>query len=90
MSNFVYITVPYYESCARMSRTRYKHHRYMAIFPSSVPLQFLGLLTLGTLPNTDKENQFVVLITDRYSNMTRSLPVTITTSPHVNQTFLVN
>lgn len=82
MENDVYITVDSSGSCAR-NRHRYRHKRPFQLFHTSGPLDFVARAILGLLPKTTSGDQYVVVVTDRYSNITRAIFSSETTSVHI-------
>lgn len=43
---------------------------------------------LGPLPRTDKGNQWVLVIKNRFSKLTRTIPLKQTTAPTIAQAFI--
>lgn len=43
---------------------------------------------LGPLPKTRNEDQFIIVITDRYSKLTSSVPISMTTAPYIASVML--
>lgn len=90
MANDVYQVVKESNSCARMRGTRHAHQKHLRLFPANGPLEFVAMDLLGPLPKTTKGNQNVLVITARYSKLTRAVPLTKTTANHVATAFLEN
>jgi transposase InsO family protein len=44
-------------------------------FPASGPLEYVSMDILGPLPKTDHGNRFLLVITDRFSKLTRTVPL---------------
>ena len=47
----------------------------MKLFPATGPLEFLGMDLLGPLPRTHQGNEYVLVITDRFTKLCRSIPL---------------
>lgn len=75
-------------SCARTRGTYYSHQKYLRLFPANGPLEFLALDLLGPLPTSRRGNKHVLIITDRYSKLTRAVALNSTTAPQVAEAFL--
>lgn len=56
----------------------------------SGPLKFIAIDVLGVLPQTKFGNQFVIILTARYSKLTRRIPTTDMSSAPVAHKFLSN
>lgn len=65
----IYNTVRSCTACPRMG-TKSRHEPKRKLFPPSGPSEFVGIDLLGPLPRTRFGNQFVFIITERYSNLT--------------------
>lgn len=87
MANDVYTTGSNCSACAR-NRVELKLKRRIQLFPASGPLEFIAIDILGPLPRTVNGNQLVVVMTVRYSQLTRALPSDETSSVHVENVFI--
>lgn len=90
MATEVYTTVGDCDSCTSIRGTHDKHQRHMALFPASLPLEFVALKIMGPLPKTYDCNQFLLVITDRYSKINRAILITNKMVPHMAGKFLDN
>lgn len=72
MAVSVYNTVSNCKSCARNSSNT-KYRRHLHLFPPTNLLQFFAMDIFGPLPKTTNGNQHVIIITDRYSKLTRTV-----------------
>lgn len=75
------------EHCARnnvQERTRVNH---MKLFPANEPLEFVAIDILGPLPKTAHGNRFLLVISDRFSKLTRTVPMRTTTALAVAKAF---
>jgi hypothetical protein len=52
----------------------------MKLFPANEPLEFVSIDILGPLPKTVRGKRFLLVISDRFSKLTRSIPMRTTTS----------
>lgn len=87
MSFIVYSTVAACESCVENSSNT-KQKRHLQLFPSTDPLEFDATDILGPLSKTAQENQYVFIIMERYSKLTRAiLAALITTNNGANIIF---
>lgn len=75
--------------CAR-SRANKTGTRHLKLFAANGPLEFIPIDNLGTLPKAINGNQFVVIISDRYSNLTRAGPASKTSMTHMATIFYDN
>lgn len=75
------------QSCAR-NGTSLKNKRHFKSFLATRPLEFFAMDILGPLPKSDYGNQYGVVVTDRYSKITRSIPTRQTTFINLAYIFL--
>lgn len=80
------IHTEYCRSCAKSKyRRRKKQHKTnfpaSPLFPSD-PLHYIAIALLGQLLKTRNENQFMIVIANRYSKLTHAVPMSKTTAPH--------
>ena len=62
----------------------------MKLFPAAGSLAFVAMDLLGPLPKTEHGNKFVLVITDRFSKLTRSIAVRTTNAAVVANAFSDN
>lgn len=81
MANYVYKLV---ETCADCRKTRRynPHQRHIKLFPACSTLDFTKVNKLGPLLKTSTGNQFTIVMTYRFSNLTGAVPVSKTTASH--------
>lgn len=60
--------------------TKLSHLHKLELTPFNGSLSFVVINLLGPLPQTRSTNQFLVTITDRYSELTRAISTTTITS----------
>jgi transposase InsO family protein len=53
---------------------------YLKVFPASSPLEYVSIDLLGPLPKTAHGNRFLLVMTDRFSKLTRTVPLRTTTA----------
>jgi len=90
MANDVYQTVRDCRACAQTRGTFYKHQRPLRLFPAAGPLEFIAMDLLGPLTKTRRGHTDILVMTDRFSKMARSIPLRSTTAPVVAEAFLNN
>ena len=88
MANDVFMTVRDCVSCARNRATVQKFQKFMKLFPASGPLEFVAMDLLDPLRKTTRGFTFILVITDRFSKLTRCIPLRTTTAPVVAAAFL--
>ena len=76
--------------CAATRGTLVKNQKDLKLFPAAGPLEFVAMELLGPLPKTVHGNQHVLAITDRFTELTRSIPLRTTTTSVVANAFLDN
>jgi hypothetical protein len=62
-------------SCARKRLVTQKKTNYLKLFPPSAPLEFVSIDILGPLPETKEGNIFLLVMVDRFSKLTRTVPL---------------
>jgi transposase InsO family protein len=70
-------------NCATCAKNRIKERTrtsFLKLFPASAPLEFVAIDILGPLPKTGHGNRFLLVITDRFSKLTRTVPLRTTTA----------
>ena len=87
MSIDCYNTVRSCTKCAR-DRVRHRQHaRFLKLFPPERPLQYVAIDILGPLPMTARKNRYLLVISDRFSKMTQTVPLTKVTGLSVARAF---
>ena len=74
--------------CIRTKVTQYRPRRELRLFPATEPLSFVALDLLGVLPKSKTGHDYVLVITDRFTEFMRAIPLKSTTSQTVIDTFL--
>lgn len=86
MSNDVYKTVGDCSKCA-INRAGLKRKRHFTLFLARGPLDLVPMDNLGPLQNKTSGNQFIVVVTYRYTKLTRAIPSLKTTALQVASIF---
>ena len=90
MANDAFAVARDCRSCRRIRGTRFTYQKYLKLFPAAGPLEFVGMDLLGPFPKSKKGYLYILVITDRFSKMTRAIPMRSTTAASVAQAFLDN
>ena len=78
------------ESCAPCAKNRIKEQRNvypMRLFPATKPLEYVAMDILGPLPRTKHGMRFILVITDRFTKLTKAEPLRTITSLAVARAF---
>jgi Integrase zinc binding domain len=91
MSADVAETVRQCAVCAK-NRIFYERKRtsFLKLFPASEPLEYVYLHILGPLTKTEHGNRFLLVITDRFSKLTRTVPLRTISALVVAKVFCEN
>ena len=73
--------------CAKNRVQERKRVSLMKLFPANEPLEFVAIDILGPLPKTAHGNRFLLVISDRFSKLTRTIPMRTTTALAVAKAF---
>jgi hypothetical protein len=66
--------------CTKENSDLVKRHKALKLFPADGPLEFIAIDILGPLTKTKAGNQYLLVISDRFSKLVRTIPLrTITT-----------
>jgi Integrase zinc binding domain/Integrase core domain/Chromo (CHRromatin Organisation MOdifier) domain len=80
-------TVKQCAQCARNNVQERQHANYMKLFPANEPLEYVAIDLLGPLPKTAHGNRYLLVISDRFSKLTRTVPLRTTTALVVAKAF---
>jgi Integrase zinc binding domain len=73
--------------CAKNRVQERERVSMMKLFPANEPLEFDAIDILGPLPKTVHGNRFLLVISDRFSKLTRTIPMRTTTALAVSKAF---
>jgi Integrase zinc binding domain len=73
--------------CAKNRVQERKRVSMMKMFPANEPPEFVAIDILGPLPKTVHGNRFLLVILDRFSKLTRTIPMRTTTALAVAKAF---
>jgi transposase InsO family protein len=88
MAEDVYETVRQCEACARNRISERRHTNFLKLFPAKGPLESVAMDILGPLPRTKDGNRFLLVIADRYTKVTRTVPLRNVTALSVARAFV--
>jgi transposase InsO family protein len=80
-------TVRQCNSCPKNRVQERKRVSLLKLFPATEPLEFVAIDILGPLPKTVHGNRYLLVITDRFSKLTRTIPVRTTNALAVAKAF---
>jgi transposase InsO family protein len=61
--------------CAKNRIRERKRTSFLKLFPAAEPVEYVSLEILGPLPKTEHGNRFLLIIIDRFSKLTRTVPL---------------
>ena len=82
-----YHTVRQCSSSTRERITLRKHAKYLSLISAQSPLEYVAIDIWGPLPKTTDGHRYLLCITDRYSNMFRTIPLKNITAATVAKAF---
>jgi hypothetical protein len=80
-------TVRHCTVCAKNRVTERKGTSFIKLFPARDPLEFVAMDILGPLPKTEHGNRFLLVISDRFSKLNRTVPLRAITALGVAKAF---
>ena len=83
-----YTTVRNCSECARERIQLRKNSKRMRLFPARRPLEEVSIDILGELIRTKRGNQYLLVITDRYSKLVRTVPLKRITAFSIAKAFV--
>jgi Integrase zinc binding domain len=83
----VYETVRQCDVCARNRIAEKRKKNPLRLFPAKGPLESVAMDILGPLPRTKQGNRFLLVIADRFSKVTKSIPLRALTALSVARMF---
>ena len=79
------------KNCAACARERVKlrkNTKEMKLFTPKAPLEFVAIDILGELITTKRGNRYILVISDRYSKLVRTIPLKKMTAANIAQAFV--
>ena len=79
--------------CATCAKNRIKlkrNRKHMTLFPATAPLECVSIDILGEFLHTKRRNCFFLVINDRFSKLTRTVPLRKITAAEVANAFVNN
>jgi Integrase zinc binding domain len=73
-------TVSNFNSCAKNRVKERSRSSYLKLFPATRPLANVAIDILEPLPKTEHGNRFLLVMTDRFSKLTNTVPLLTTTA----------
>lgn len=83
-------TVRTCQHCAKNRIRLIKRSNPMKLFPATEPLESVAMDLLGPLPKTKKGNQYILVITDRFTKLTQIVPLRTITAEAVAAAFVIH
>jgi hypothetical protein len=83
----VYETVRQCDTCARNRISERTHTNKLKLFPAKGPIESVAMDILGPLPRTKHGNRFLLVISDRFSKVTKTVPLRTVTALSVARAF---
>jgi transposase InsO family protein len=80
-------TVRHCTVCAKNRVTERKRTRFLKVFPASGPLEFVAMDILGPLSKMEHGYRFLLIICDRFSKFSRTVPLRTITAIGVAKAF---
>jgi hypothetical protein len=76
-----------FDFCSRNRIKERTRTSYLNPFPASSPLTYVSIDILGPLPKTNHGNRFLLVMTDRFAKLTRTVPLRSTSAYVVSKAF---
>jgi transposase InsO family protein len=88
LASDVYETVSNCDACDRNRIAEKTKTNPLKLFSAEGPLESVAMDILGPLPRTKHENRFLLVITDRYSKVTKTITLRVVTALSAARAFL--
>jgi hypothetical protein len=85
-----YNTVRNCVTCAKNRIKLRKHSSPLKLFPARAPLEYVAIDILGELVKTPRGNRYLLVITDRYSKLTKTVPLRRITTNYIAHAFVTH
>ena len=82
-----YATVKNCVTCVKNRIALRKRAKFVGLFPATTPLEFVSIDILGELIRTRRGNKFLLVITDRFSKLIRTVPLKRITAMEIARAF---
>ena len=76
------------DACARERVKLRTHQAPLKLFPANAPLEYVAVDILGPLPRASSGHRFILVMTDRFSKLTRAVAMRTCTALAVSKAFL--
>jgi hypothetical protein len=86
----VYETGRQFDACARNRIYERTHNNKLKLFPAKGSLEPVAMDIIGPLPKSKHGNRFLLVIADRFSKVTKTVPLRTVTALSVAQAFCDN
>jgi transposase InsO family protein len=74
-------------SCVKKSLKVSRKTTRLTLFPPTAPMEFIAMDIMGPLTTTERGNRFLLVVTDRFTKLTRAYPLASMTADVVARTF---
>jgi transposase InsO family protein len=81
------------KNCVTCARNRIKLRRHaspLKLFPARAPLEYVAIDILGELVKTPRGNRYLLVMTDRYSKLTKTVPLRRITTNVIAHAFITH
>ncbi len=82
-----YSTVRMCPECAKNRSKDRAHENFLTLFPASGPLEFVAMDILGPLPKSNHGNRYLLVMTDRFSKLTKTATLRTDTALSIAREF---
>ena len=87
MASDTYNFVRQCDACAREQLATHRKASKLKLFPAKAPLESVAIDLLGPLPTTTRGHKYILVITCRYSKLTKTVPLRTITAYAVAKAF---
>lgn len=75
-------------TCARNRVKLWKKKKPLKLFPAKAPLEYVSIDILGELIRSKRGNRYLLVITDRFSKLVKTVPLKRITAPVIARAFI--
>ena len=83
-----YATVRRCSTCAKNRIKLRKNVSTLQLFPATAPLEALAIDIMGELVRTARENRYLLVITDRFTKLTKTVPLKGVSAAEISRAFV--